>query len=70
MASSDSAWDPALYRRVFKRYVAIHYWSEGKFDYDSMNLMVEGLQIVGKQKGPVDWSKIVDSSFLPSGLQN
>jgi NitT/TauT family transport system substrate-binding protein len=62
--------DPALYRRVFKRYVAIHYWSEGKFDYDSMNLMVEGLQIVGKQKGPVDWSKIVDSSFLPSGLQN
>jgi NitT/TauT family transport system substrate-binding protein len=62
--------DPALYRRVFKRYVAIHYWSEGKFDYDSMNLMVEGLQIVGKQKGPVDWSKIIDSSFLPSGLQN
>jgi NitT/TauT family transport system substrate-binding protein len=62
--------DPALYRRVFKRYVAIHYWSEGKFDYDSMNLMVEGMQIVGKQKGPVDWSKIVDSSFLPSGLQN
>ena len=62
--------DPALYRRVFKRYVAAHYWSEGKFDYDSMNLMVEGLQIVGKQKGPVDWSKIIDSSFLPSGLQN
>jgi NitT/TauT family transport system substrate-binding protein len=62
--------DPALYRRVFKRYVAIHYWSEGKFDYDSMNLMVEGLQIVGKQKGPVDWSRIIDSSFLPSGLQN
>jgi NitT/TauT family transport system substrate-binding protein len=62
--------DPALYRRVFKHYVAIHYWSEGKFDYDSMNLMVEGLQIVGKQKGPVDWSKIIDSSFLPSGLQN
>lgn len=62
--------DPALYRRVFKRYVAIHYWSEGKFDYDSMNLMVEGLQIVGKQKGPVDWAKIVDSTFLPSSLQN
>ena len=33
----------------------IHYWSEGKFDYDAMNLMVEGLQIVGKQKGPVNW---------------
>ena len=62
--------NPALYRRVFARYVAIHYWSEGKFDYDAMNLMVEGLQIVGKQKGPVDWPKMVDSSFLPSDLQN
>ncbi|MBS0221928.1 MAG: ABC transporter substrate-binding protein [Proteobacteria bacterium] len=59
-----------LYRRVFKRYVAIHYWSEGKFDYDAMNLMVEGLQIVGKQKGPVDWAKVIDSQFLPAGLQN
>jgi NitT/TauT family transport system substrate-binding protein len=62
--------NPTLYRRVFARYVAIHYWSEGKFDYDAMDLMVEGLQIVGKQKGPVDWSKMVDSSFLPTDLQN
>ena len=62
--------DPAVYRRVFAHYVAIHYWSEGKFDYDAMSLMVEGLQIVGKQKGPVDWPKIINSSFLPSDLQN
>ena len=60
--------NPALYRRVFGRYVTIHYWSEGKFDYDAMNLMVQGLQIVGKQKGPVDWPKIIDSTFLPSDL--
>ena len=62
--------NPTLYRRVFARYVAVHYWSEGKFDYDAMDLMVEGLQIVGKQKGPVDWSKMVDFSFLPTDLQN
>ena len=32
--------------------------------------MVEELQIVGKQKGPMlDWSKMVDSSFLPTDLQ-
>jgi len=35
-----------------------------------MNLMVEGLQIVGKQKGLVDWSRMIDPSFLPSDLQN
>ena len=57
--------NPTLYRRVFARYVAIHYWSEGKFDYDGMDLMVEGLQIVGKQKGPVDWSKMVEL-FIPA----
>ena len=62
--------DPVLYRRVFARYVAIHYWSEGKFDYGAMNLMVDGLQIVGKQKGPVDWPKMIDASFLPPSLQN
>jgi NitT/TauT family transport system substrate-binding protein len=60
----------ALYRRVFARYVAIHYWSEGKFDYDAMNLMVEGLQIVGKQSGPVDWPKMIEFSFLPTDLQD
>ncbi len=62
--------EPAVYRRVFAHYVAIQYWSEGKFDYDAMNLLIEGLQIVGKQKGPVDWPKMINSSFLPSDLQN
>jgi NitT/TauT family transport system substrate-binding protein len=31
--------------------------------------MVEGLQIVGKQKGPVDWAKVTDPSFLPADLR-
>ena len=61
--------DPALYKKVFARFVAIHYWSDGRFDYDAMNRMVEGLQIVGKQKGPVEWSKIVDTGFLPADLR-
>ena len=47
----------------------MHYWSDGRFDYDGMNRMVEGLQIVGKQKGAVDWSKIVDTGFLPADLR-
>jgi hypothetical protein len=35
-----------------------------------MNLMVEGLQIVGKQRGPVDWPKMIDISFLPTDLKD
>jgi NitT/TauT family transport system substrate-binding protein len=61
--------DAALYRRVFHNFVAIHYWSDGRMDYDGMNRMVEGLQIVGQQNGAVDWSKIVDTSFLPAGMK-
>ena len=61
--------DTALYQKVFRNFVAIHYWSTGKMDYDGMNRMVEGLQIVGQQKGAVDWSKIVDTSFLPTGIK-
>ena len=62
--------DPALYKTVFARFVAIHYWSSGQLDRASMDRMVEGLQIVGKQKGPVDWSKVTDPSFLPSDLRS
>ena len=62
--------DPALYKKVFQRFVAIHYWSAGQLDKVSMDRMVEGLQIVGKQKGPVDWSKVVDPEFLPADLRS
>jgi NitT/TauT family transport system substrate-binding protein len=34
-----------------------------------MNHMVEGLQITGQQKGDVDWSKLVDTSYLPADLR-
>ncbi len=62
--------DPTLYKTVFQRFIAIHYWSEGKFDRAAMDRMVEGLQIVGKPKGPVDWSKVIDPQFLPSDLRS
>ncbi|HQT80202.1 MAG TPA: ABC transporter substrate-binding protein, partial [Rhodopila sp.] len=61
--------DPALYRKVFRNLLSFKYWSDGRLDFDGMNRMVEGLQIVGKQKGPVDWSKVIDTSFLPADLK-
>jgi NitT/TauT family transport system substrate-binding protein len=44
------------------------YWSDGRLDYAGMNHMVEGLQITGQIKGDVDWSKYVDTSYLPPDL--
>jgi NitT/TauT family transport system substrate-binding protein len=61
--------DAALTREVFRHFLEIGYWSEGAFDYTAMDRMVEGLQIVGKLKGPMDWKKVVDASFLPQDLQ-
>lgn len=60
--------DPAIYRKIIRHFVDLDYWSPGRFDYPAMNRIVEGLQIIGKQKGPVDWSKIVDTSFLSPDL--
>jgi NitT/TauT family transport system substrate-binding protein len=57
--------DPALYRKVFANFVKIHYWTPGVIDTKAMDNMVEGLRIMGQQKGPVDWQKIVDPEFLP-----
>ena len=60
---------PDLYKTVFHDLLASHYWSDGRFEYPAMDRMVEGLRIVGQLKGPVDWSKYVDKSFLPTDLQ-
>ena len=57
--------DTALYRAHMKELVGIDYWSDGKLDYEGMNHMVEGLQITGQLKDAPDWSKMVDTSFLP-----
>ncbi|MGH7050313.1 MAG: ABC transporter substrate-binding protein [Acetobacteraceae bacterium] len=61
--------DAELYQTVFKHLASLHYWSDGRLDYSGMNEMVEGLEIVGQQKGPVDWAKIVNTSFLPPDLK-
>lgn len=46
------------------------YWSEGSFDYPSMNEVLKGLVLVKAiPEGPFDWSKVVDESLLPADLR-
>jgi NitT/TauT family transport system substrate-binding protein len=46
------------------------YWSLGDFDYEGMNTMLKGLQLVNAiEPGPFDWSKVVDESYLPDDLK-
>jgi NitT/TauT family transport system substrate-binding protein len=52
---------------AIKNLIALQYWSAGEFEYDAMDNMVKGLQIVGEVDGKVDWSKVVDTSYLKAG---
>lgn len=55
--------------RAVKNMVDVGYWSRGEIDTRALDNMVEGLRIIGEVEGPVDWSKLVDRSFLPPDLQ-
>jgi NitT/TauT family transport system substrate-binding protein len=61
--------DAALVRAVFQHFKAMQWWGRGDLHYKAMDRMVEGMAVVGKLPGGVDWSKIVDTSFLPKELQ-
>lgn len=47
------------------------YWSRGEFDYEGMEFMLKGLQLVKAiPEGPFDWSKVIDESYLPDDLRS
>ena len=44
--------------------LAIDYWSGGAFEYEGMDNMIRGLQVIGEASGAMDWKAHVDESFL------
>lgn len=61
--------DPKVFREVFKHFVGFEYFGDGRLRYDNMNRMLDGMKLVGRLKGPVEWGQVVDTSFLPKDLQ-
>ncbi len=47
----------------------VPYWSAGNFDFAGMDRMIRAQKLVGALSGDVDWSKIVDTSFLTDDLK-
>ena len=68
--------DAAAVRTVLKNLIekkapgGLPYWAAGQFNWDSMNNMVRAQRLVGVIKGDIDWSKMVDESFLPPDLKS
>jgi NitT/TauT family transport system substrate-binding protein len=47
------------------------YWSRGEFDYDGMEFMLKGLQLVKAiPEGAFDWKTVIDESYLPADLRS
>jgi NitT/TauT family transport system substrate-binding protein len=49
--------------------IAPQMWSEGGFNQTELDRMVDALKLTGEIKADVDWSKLIDKSFLPADLQ-
>lgn len=62
--------DEALGIRAIQNMIDVKYWGRGDLDLKAMDNMVEGLRIIGEVDGPMDWSKLVDQSFLPDDLKS
>ena len=52
-----------------QRMVEINYWGRGGFDMDGLNAMLDSLRDQGAWEGPIDWSAVLDDSFLPEDQQ-
>lgn len=65
------AWnfDPAIAKEAVDNMIGPKMWSLGDFNRAELDRTVDGLKLIGEIKDNVDWSKLVDQSFLPKDLQ-
>lgn len=67
--------DPAVIKAIVDTMLdhgsvkGVPYWGEGDLNFEDLNNMVNALRLVGAIQGDVDWSKLVDQSFLPADLK-
>jgi NitT/TauT family transport system substrate-binding protein len=61
--------EPAVAKEAVDNMIGPKMWSEGEFNVTELNRMVEGLKLIGEVKNDIDWSTVLDKSFLPADLQ-
>jgi NitT/TauT family transport system substrate-binding protein len=60
---------PEVAKEAVDNMVRSRMWSEGEFDRAELDRLVAGLKLIGELQEDVDWSKLVDTSFLPADLK-
>ena len=61
---------PDIATRAVNNMIGPRMWSEGEFNQGELDRALDGLRLVGEVSGPVDFSKLIDRSFLPPDLQS
>lgn len=61
--------EPEIARESVENMVPPKMWSEGEFSIEELNRMVDGLKLIGHIKEDIDWSTLLDDSFLPADLK-
>jgi NitT/TauT family transport system substrate-binding protein len=51
---------------ILPRLIASKYWSRGEINMPGLDVMLQGMLLVGSIDKPIDPTTIIDSSFLPS----
>lgn len=54
--------------RAVKHAVELHFWSRGEIDLEGLDSVAKVMIRQGELKEAVDWSKMIDQSFLPADL--
>ncbi len=60
---------PEVATEAVDNMVRSHMWSQGQFDRAELDRVASGLKLIGEIKDDVDWSRLVDSRFLPADVR-
>jgi NitT/TauT family transport system substrate-binding protein len=56
-------------KKLLPKYFEWGHWSHGEFSKEGLEAMSKGLMTIGEIDKPVDWSKVIDQSFLDPDLR-
>jgi NitT/TauT family transport system substrate-binding protein len=65
----DFKLSPAVAKEAVDNMIGPKMWSEGNFNRAELDRMIAGLRLIGEVNGPVDWSTLIDASYLPADLK-
>jgi NitT/TauT family transport system substrate-binding protein len=61
--------EPPIAKEAVHNMIGPKMWSQGEFNRAELDRLVDGLHLVGEVQGNVDWSTLIDQSYLPKDLQ-